>query len=276
MPTVRYRYRFYPNAEQRQMLARQFGCVRYVYNWALAMKQDAFRERGEKIGYAETDRRLTQLKREPDHAWLREVSSVPLQQALRHLDKAYTAFFKGASRFPRFKAKKHRQSATYTRRGFSLKDSGVPGQPIVTLARMSTPLKIRWSRPLPSDPSSLTVVQEPDGTYYISFVVEVEHKPLPRTKREGGIDLGVKDVVVTSDGWRSGNKGRVTRPKHLKRAPSPCPRAAKARSQTEGIRQLAQAAPEGGKAAREGQQPAAGFPAPAFDAARAAVRRDLH
>ncbi|WP_228350304.1 RNA-guided endonuclease InsQ/TnpB family protein [Rhodocaloribacter litoris] len=218
MPTLRYRYRFHPNAEQRQMLARQFGCVRYVYNWALAMKRDAFRERGEKIGYAETDRRLTQLKRQPDHAWLREVSSVPLQQVLRHLDKAYTAFFRGTARFPRFKAKKHRQSATYTRRGFSLRDSGVPGQPVVKLARMSTPLKIRWSRPLPSDPSSLTVVQEPDGTYYISFVVEVDYQPLPRTKRSVGIDLGLKDVVVTSDGWRSGNKGRVTRPKHLKRA----------------------------------------------------------
>ncbi|WP_166978609.1 RNA-guided endonuclease InsQ/TnpB family protein [Rhodocaloribacter litoris] len=212
MPTLRYRYRFYPNAEQRQMLARQFGCVRYVYNWALALKRDAFRERGEKIGYAETDKRLTALKREPDHAWLNDVSSVPLQQALRHLDKAYTAFFRGTARFPRFKAKKHRQSATYTRRGFSLRDSGVPGQPVVKLAKMRTPLKIRWSRPLPSAPSSLTVVQEPDGKYYISFVVEVDYQPLPKTKREGGIDLGVKDVVVTSDGWRSGN------PKHLKRA----------------------------------------------------------
>ncbi|GIV59515.1 MAG: transposase [Rhodothermaceae bacterium] len=212
MPTLRYRYRFHPNAEQRQMLARQFGCVRYVYNWALAMKRDAFRERGEKIGYAETDKRLTALKREPDHVWLRDVSSVPLQQALRHLDKAYTAFFRGTARFPRFKAKKHRQSATYTRRGFSLRDSGVPGQPVVKLARMSTPLKIRWSRPLPSAPSSLTVVLEPDGKYYISFVVEVDYQPLPKTKREVGIDLGLKDVVVTSDGWRSGN------PKHLKRA----------------------------------------------------------
>lgn len=194
------------------MLARQFGCVRYVYNWALGMKSEAFRERAEKISYAETDKRLTQLKREPETEWLQEVSSVPLQQALRHLDKAYTAFFSGNARFPRFKAKRHRQSATYTKRGFSLKDSGMEGQPLVQLAKTSTPLKVRWSRPLPSEPSSLTVILEPDGNYYISFVVEVNPEPLPRTKRSVGIDLGLNDVVVTSDGWHSGN------PKHLKRA----------------------------------------------------------
>ena len=207
--TARYRYRIEPNAEQRLMLARQFGCVRWTYNWALATKSEAFRERAEKVSYAETDRRLTQIKREPETEWLQEVSSVPLQQALRHLDKAYTAFFKGTARFPRFKAKGHRQSATYTTRGFSLKDSGTKGQPLVQLAKTSAPLKIRWSRPLPSGPSSLTVIQEPDGRYYISFVVQVDPTPLPRTKASVGIDLGLTDVVVTSDGWRSGN------PKHL-------------------------------------------------------------
>src|SRR5690606_27359219 len=209
---ARYRYRIEPNAEQRQMLARQFGCVRYVYNWALGMKSEAFRERAEKISYAETDKRLTQLKREPKTEWLQEVSSVPLQQALRHLDKAYTAFFSGNARFPRFKAKRHRQSATYTKRGSSLKDSGTPGQPLVTLAKTSAPLKVRWSRPLPSAPSSLTVILEPDGNYYVSFVVEVNPGPLPRTQRGVGIDLGLNDVGVTSDGWHSGN------PKHLRKA----------------------------------------------------------
>lgn len=206
---ARYRYRIEPDAEQRQMLARQFGCVRYVYNWALSMKQEAFRERAEKIGYSETDRRLTKLKRDPETEWLKEVSSVPLQQALRHLDKAYTAFFSGNARFPRFKAKRHRQSATYTKRGFSFKDSGAPGQPLVMLAKTSAPLKVRWSRPLPSEPSSLTVTREPDGNYYVSFVVKVNPEPLPRTKRSVGIDLGLSDVVVTSDGWHSGNPSRI-------------------------------------------------------------------
>ena len=212
MPQARYRYRILPNAEQRQTLARTFGSARWVWNNALATKSEAFRERAEKISYAETDKRLTALKKEEATAWLSEVSSVPLQQALRHLDKAYTAFFQGRSRFPRFKAKRHQQSVTYTQRGFSLRDSGTPGQPLVTLAKTKTPLRIRWSRPLPSTPSSVTVIQEPDGRYYVSFVVTVEPTPLPKTKREAGIDLGLTDVVVTSDGWHSGN------PKHLRKA----------------------------------------------------------
>lgn len=88
----------------------------------------------------------------------------------------------------------------------------MPGQPLVYLPKTKTPLKLRWSRQLPSSPTSLTVIREPEGKYYISFTVEVKPQPLPRTKREVEIDLGVKDVVVTSDGWKSGN------PKHLEKA----------------------------------------------------------
>lgn len=209
---ARYKYRFYPTPEQAQQLARTFGCVRYVYNWALGMKSEAFRERAEKISYADTDKCLTTLKQQPETEWLQEVSSVPLKQALRHLDKAYTAFFKGRAKFPRFKAKKHRQSATYTTFAFSLRESGTPGQPLVKLAKQDKPLRIRWSRPLPSAPSSLTIIKEADGRYYISFVVEVEPKPLPKTNRSVGIDLGLTDVVVTSEGWKSGN------PRHLEEA----------------------------------------------------------
>ena len=113
---------------------------------------------------------------------------------------------------PRFKAKRHRQSVSYTRFAFSARDSGVAGQPVVKLAKQEKPLEIAWSRPLPSEPSSLTVVKEPDGRYYVSFVVQVSPEPLAKTERAVGIDLGVKDVVVTSEGWKSGN------PKHLGRS----------------------------------------------------------
>lgn len=216
MASARYKYRFYPTDEQASQLARQFGCARYVYNWALGMKAEAFREHGEKITYAATDKRLTSLKCEEDKTWLQEVSSVPLKQALRHLDKAYTAFFQGNAKYPRFKGKKHRQSATYTRYAFSTKDSGVEGQPIVKLAKQDAPLNIRWGsgrsfRPLPSEPSSLTVIKEADGRYFISFVVEVKPDALPKTKCSVGVDLGLTDVVVTSDGWHSGN------PKHFRK-----------------------------------------------------------
>jgi putative transposase len=172
---ARYCYRFYPTPEQEVQLARTFGCVRYVYNWALAMKQDALRQRTEKVSYAETDRRLTAHKRQEETAWLREVPSVPLKQALRHLDKAYTAFFRGTSRLPRFKVKGHRQSASYTRFAFSARNSVVAGQPVVKLAKQNEPLDIVWSRPLPPEPSNLIVIKESE------------------------------DVLVTSEGWKSGN-----------------------------------------------------------------------
>lgn len=160
---ARLRYRFYPTDEQAQQLARQFGCVRYAYNAALAHKAEAFRERAEKVPYAETDRRLTRMKREPETAFLAEVSSTPLQHALRQLDKAYTAFFQGNAKYPRFQSRRHRQSATYTYKAFSLKGSGTEGQPLVKLGKQSEPLDIRWGsgrsfRPLLSVPKTLTVV----------------------------------------------------------------------------------------------------------------------
>src|SRR6516165_4747630 len=88
-----YRYRFYPTSEQAAVLARTFGCARYVYNWALRLRTDAYYERHERIGYHEASAALTDLKRQPETAWLNEVSSVPLQQALRHLDSAFRHFF---------------------------------------------------------------------------------------------------------------------------------------------------------------------------------------
>jgi putative transposase len=129
---LRYRYRFYPTSKQEQQLARTFGCARYVWNWALGMKQEAFKERAKRISYPETDKSLTGLKQQGETSFLSEVSSVPLKQGLRHLDKAYTAFFRGNAKFPRFKSRKHRQSATYTKQGFSARGLGTP---VVKLAK---------------------------------------------------------------------------------------------------------------------------------------------
>ena len=90
-----YRYRFYPTPEQVAVLARTFGSARFVYNWALRLRTDAYYERQERVSYADTSAALTALKREPETAWLNEVSSVPPQQALRHLDRAFRNFFEG-------------------------------------------------------------------------------------------------------------------------------------------------------------------------------------
>ena len=196
------------------MLARTFGCARFAYNWALQLRRDAYHDDGQSLSYGDTSKRLTALKKDPDHEWLKEVSSVPVQQALRHLDMAYQRFFRKQSRFPSFKSRRGKQSAEYTTSGYRLKDSNVKGQPLVYLAKMAGPLKIRWSRPLPSAPKTIHVTRDKAGRYFVSFRVTRNPDPLAKTKRSVGVDIGLKDVATTVDDlgrmWKSGN------PRHLK------------------------------------------------------------
>lgn len=209
MKQARYRYRCYPTSEQASALARQFGCNRYVWNWALAAKRDAYADDKTNVSMAQLSSRLTQLKKQEETSWLSEVGSQVLQQSLRQLDVAYNNFFSKRGRFPRFKRKGNAGAATYAAQSYRL--SGDLSRPSVKLAKQKGPLKIRWTRPLPSPPSSLTIVRDPDGRYYISFVVKINPKPLPKTKAAVGIDLGLTDIYVTSDASKSGN------PRHTKR-----------------------------------------------------------
>src|SRR2546427_11153239 len=106
-----YQYRFYPTPEQVQILARTFGCARYVSNWALRLRTDAYYQEQKRIGYHDTSARLTLLKQQ--HAWLNEVAAVPLQQALVHLERAFKNFFEGRAKYPTFKKRHGEQSASY-------------------------------------------------------------------------------------------------------------------------------------------------------------------
>src|SRR5215472_1425701 len=179
-----YRYRFYPTPDQANFLARTFGCVRYVYNWGLALRRDAYRERHESLSYSHTSAALTLLKRQPETTWLNQVSCVPTQQALRHLDTAYQAFFEGKGKYPKFKKKHRKQSAEYTASGFHW-----DGEQL-TLAKMDTPLAIHWSRPLPPGckPSTVTISRDPAGRYFVSFRVEEDITPLPPAEEAIGLD----------------------------------------------------------------------------------------
>ncbi|RCV90705.1 RNA-guided endonuclease InsQ/TnpB family protein [Vreelandella rituensis] len=206
MPTERaYKYRFYPTPEQEILLARTFGCVRFVWNAVLRHRTDAFYERKEKIGYNDASAFLTQLKKQPDTAFLAEVSSVPLQQCLRHQQSAFKHFFAKRARYPRFKSKKRRQSATFASSAFVYRN----GQ--VTLAKCKEPLNIRWSRVLPSAPSTVTVSQDRAGRYFISCLCKVETLSLGVVPKMVGIDLGLKDLFVTSDGKRVNNPRHTAR-----------------------------------------------------------------
>ena len=114
-----YKYRFYPTPEQATILSKTFGCVRYVYNWALNLRTRAHHELGERLNYHDLSRALTTLKQEPETIWLTEVSSVPLQQALRHQERAFQNFFEERAAYPKFKKRYARQSAEYARSAFS-------------------------------------------------------------------------------------------------------------------------------------------------------------
>lgn len=206
---ARYNFRFYPDAKQRTNLAQTFGCARFSYNWALRLRSDAYHDAGKKLRYGDTSKALTDLKKQEEYAWLNDVSCVPVQQSLRHLDSAYQRFFRGEAKFPNFKSKRSAQSAEYTKSAYRL--SGDPLKPTVQLAKQRKPLKIRWSRPLPSEPSSLTITRDAAGRYFISFVVRVEPEILPPITKAVGLDMGLTHAVITSDGWKAHN------PKYLER-----------------------------------------------------------
>lgn len=196
-----FRYRFYPTPEQELLLRRTIGCVRLVYNKALAERSAAWRERKERISYAATDRSLTAWKREPELAFLREVSCVPLQQALRHLDRAYTNFFQKRAAYPSFKRKRSGGSATFTRSGFSW--DGVA----LRLARMTEALPVRWSRALPrgADPSSVAVSLDAAGRWHVSILCEDLVAPLPPVAATIGVDVGLTHLATVSTGEKIDN-----------------------------------------------------------------------
>ena len=194
-----YKYRFYPTSEQVELLAQTFGCVRFVYNYILRWRTDAFYERKEKIGYLQANAKLTSMKKEPELSWLNDVSCVPLQQVLRHQQSAFSNFFAGRAKYPAFKSKHHRQSAELTASAFKYRDGKL------YMAKSKEPLDVRWSRELPSTPSSITISKDASGRYFVSCLCEFESKPLPISAKTVGIDVGLKDLFVTDTGLKTGN-----------------------------------------------------------------------
>ena len=196
-----FQYRIYPTHEQQQNFARTFGCVRFVYNWALRTRTDAYYQKGERWYYAQMSSALTSLKHREEYTWLNEVSSVPTQQCLRHLDRAFLNFFEGRADYPTFKKKRGVQSAEYTTSAFRWDGK------TLTLAKQSEPLDIVWSRPLPEGckPSTVTVSKDGAGRYFVSILVEEDIQPLPVVNKMIGLDLGLKSMVITSDGHTHGN-----------------------------------------------------------------------
>ncbi len=186
------------------MLNRTFGCVRVVWNTTLAARQQRYATSRTATSYAQTDRALTTMKKDPSLVYLNEVSSVPLQQALRHQHQAFTAFFAERARYPRFKSRYSHQRAHYTRSAFTMCDGEL------RLAKTGGPLRFRWSWPQVDvtglDPTMVVVSREPDERWYVTFAVDTQGPvPMPATGRAVGVDLGVRDFAVTSNGQKIAN-----------------------------------------------------------------------
>jgi len=225
---LRYNYRLYPTPDQRTALARAFGCARVVFNDGLHARQAAFAAGQPYLTDRELSAQLTAAKATPERAWLGEVSAVVLQQALADLNAAYRNFLasingrRTGSKVapPRYRSRKdHRQAIRFTANArFFITRGGK-----LRLPKIGDVL-VRWSRPLPSAPSSVTVIKDAAGRYFASFVVQVEPDALPEGGQLIGIDLGLTHFAVLSDGRK------IASPRFLRRAEHKLRRAQKALS----------------------------------------------
>ncbi|MFJ9825700.1 RNA-guided endonuclease InsQ/TnpB family protein [Streptomyces sp. NPDC101160] len=221
---LRYNERIYPTARQQRDLARFFGCARVVYNDALRERRAAWRNGEPYISDVTLQKMvITAAKKTPEREWLKEAPSVALVQSLQDLHTAYRNFFaskRGVRQGPKIappkmKKKTGRQSIRLTRNGFVLRPSGR-----LFIAKLGD-VEVRWSRPLPSGPSSVTVVKDPAGRYFASFVVETEDTPLPELDlddTETGIDLGLSSYAVLRGRKISSPKFFRRQEKKLRRA----------------------------------------------------------
>ena len=202
-----YKYRIYPNKTQKLQINKTFGCCRFVYNHYLAKKIELYKTNSESLSYVKCSNDMTILKKELE--WLKEVDATALQSSLKDLDSAYQSFFKNGFGFPKFKSKKtHRHSYKAKNTGNTIEFCGNHIK-LPKLGRVKTRDKqIPQGRIL-----NATVSQEPSGKYYVSLCcTDVEQTPLPKTGVAIGVDLGIKDFAITSEGVKYSN------PKYLQQS----------------------------------------------------------
>ena len=205
-----YKFRIYPNAGQREFLARHFGCCRYVYNHFLEMRDKAYREDGRHLNYCGTARELSILKGEEETKWLAEVYSHTLQAELRNLDAAYRNFFHKKGKHPRFHGKHDRQSCTFPD-NVKVRDGDL------ILPKFKSPLRMKMHRLMKGKIKHAVISRDCVGKYYASILCEEECSYYSKSNQEVGIDIGIKEMAVCSNGERISNPKYLEREeKHLK------------------------------------------------------------
>ena len=189
-----FRFRLYPNREQTELLSRHFGCSRFVYNYFLNQRKEQYKFTGKSDNYYAQAKALTTLKKQEETAWLKEVNAQTLQFAIRSLEAAYNNFFKKRTKFPKFKSKHSKDSFT------------VPQFASITDNRLFIPkftegIKCRVHREIKGKIGKVTITKTPSGKYFVSVFTEEDYiNPLEKTGKSVGVDMGLKDLLVTSEG----------------------------------------------------------------------------
>jgi putative transposase len=198
-----YKFRFDPTPEQERQLAIEFGNARFVWNHALNMRSKAYKRRGEKLNYVGLNKHMTALKKTTRFDWLNQSTACVLTQKLIDLDTAFKNFFKYGAKYPRFKKKLHAQSIRFQLDQRQIERTYAAGEKL-KLPKLGE-INVRWSQIPNGTPKMATVSKTASGKYFVSFSCEVEQMTLPKTGKSVGIDIGIKDVIVTSDGFYSGS-----------------------------------------------------------------------
>ena len=187
-----YQFRIYPNKEQEVLLNKHFGCSRFVYNYFLNERKEQYQKDKKSDNYYAQAKTLTELKKQEDTIWLKEVNSQTLQFALRSLDTAYVNFFRGNAQFPKFKSSKHKNTFTIPQFGKLEKDK-------VIIPKFKDGIKVKLHREVKGEIGKMSITKTPTGKYYVSIFTEQQIEEMPKTNKQVGIALGLKHFVITSD-----------------------------------------------------------------------------
>ena len=191
-----FKYRIYPDKKTISLLNTWFGQTRFVWNYYLNKRTVAYKETGKGLNYANNAKDLTLLKKQEEYSWLKECPSQALQQTLKHLDSSFKDFFSRSKDYPRFKKRGFTNDSLHFPQGFTINKNRI------TIPKIKKPIKFKLSRKIEGNIRSVIVTRNKANQYHISVLTDYEPTPKPTLKKEVGLDVGLKDFVVTSDGLK--------------------------------------------------------------------------
>lgn len=193
-----YKYKIIPNEDQKVLLNKHFGCIRFIYNHFLNERKREYETNKQTLNYYDNSKSLTILKKQEEYSWLNEVNAQSLQVSLKNLDDAYNGFFKKRTKFPKFKSK-------HTKNSFKVPQAVKVEDGKLKIPKFKEPIDIILHRTFSGAIKQCTISKTPTNEYFVSILVETTHTATPKTGKSIGIDLGLKDFVITSDGYKYKN-----------------------------------------------------------------------